>query len=332
MFSATLDVVVPYGSVSTHRVEVPPVADVNNPVIASIRSNQALTNTNGTAVFVGNTGARPVGWDTEDEATLRADLQHRARVIKATYDGLFHPDALEPAKALAQSAVAEVDRVEDIYDKWANSRLPVKQSARSPLLFGGASHGPIGLGSPLSPDIGTWAQLPTDRQSTVEYFARYAPLLQGERGGATQGNETPQHFVRALVAARARDRNRIRAGLRSAYRQYYCAEYGLAQSESWRENKKQSESGGGMILGTLPTIDTGWDLAIPTIPEPPPEPGPVTGEDDPAEGGDVDQTTSESGTPAGVMIARVVTAAGFAAVAVGWGLHRSATRARRTAA
>jgi hypothetical protein len=332
MFSETLEVVVPHGNASSHAVELPPVAgDPDDPLVVSLRTNMALTSTNGAAVFVGNTGGRPVGWDTKAESEMRADLQHRARVIKATYDGLFHPQALDPAKALADAAVEEVDRVEAIYDKWANSRLPLKPSARSPLLFNGAEFGPIGLGSPLTPDIDTWALWPKNRTETLEYFMRYLPLLQGERGGATAGYEAPEHFVRALLAARSRDRNRIRAGLRTAFREYYCAEYGLAQSESWRKNKEQAEAqSSGMILGVAESSGTGWGLAAaptPGTPEPEPEPGPVTGEEDPEA-----SPTEPDGMTRATKIAGAVAVAGVAAVAVGWALHRSAIRPRRTAA
>ena len=246
----TLRVVVPYQSVKDNVVEVPPLVPDN----AFSSWLQGTAEGTSHAALSTAAGRKPqgeqqflIGWQSSLEESERERLAEKAEAMLSMRAGLLHPDVRDYVTQLSQSALADLATVKGLYDLWANSKVAVKFSA-SPFSAYQIYDGVIPLDLEREwPDI---AATMVDADP-VDFFQTFEKLLQGERGGwpvctvSPCADPTMGNFHAAMVAARERDRQEIRARLRAAYRKIWCAEYGVAQSESYYANKEQYERGPG---------------------------------------------------------------------------------------
>lgn len=132
----------------------------------------------------------------------------------------------------------------------------------------------------------------TTQQGILDGFAAISPLLDSELtvrygylGDADKiynvlgrYEEMAEHLYDAIKAARERAREKIRELYRHAYESLWCAEYGIAQGESYSTNKKlwQGRYGDMPVLvtptgggggGVSPLLPGGPKLEAPHIPE-----------------------------------------------------------------
>jgi len=73
-------------------------------------------------------------------------------------------------------------------------------------------------------------------------FTKFADVI-GNCSGYV-GDATPDTFWDAMLCARKRDRDQIRNWYRAIHKNIYCAEYGVAQSESYNGNREAAGAGG----------------------------------------------------------------------------------------
>lgn len=280
--SPTLDVlsvIVPYKGESSVEVSVPPVLDPGQRPVSSVFGTQRLT------LYSGGVPTEKldlVGWDTDAEQSMADELRDRAEAIyRAADKEELHPDANEPVGEIAWGVLKELDRVRQIYDKWSSSMIKAKRS-ESPFSFyqqyGGK--GPLDLGQSRN-SIGAWAAEVQNSADALSYFNTFSSLLGDEKGGWQIGDPTPKQFWDAMLGARQRDRERIRDLYRRIFKGIYCAEYGVAQSESYFGNKAIYEEGRPKDGRQFATPDGGgaeppprlWKVARFTPPDdvPPPD-------------------------------------------------------------
>lgn len=320
MYFDTLQAFRQYQGGGTHIVDVPPVVDIGDPIPTSISGGDSLTQSNGGTFADGKTR---VGWDTPSEREFAADLLARATEMQTTAaNGQLHGDSTARVEALTDAAIKELKRIEAIYALWANARIKAKKSD-SPFSFYKQMDGSGPL--PLSESrnwIAAFADIATVNSHPDEYFSTFAGLLQGERGDwSGVGEPTGPQFWSALTAARRRDRDGIRNKYRYVLKAIWCAEFAVAESESYELNKGDAEP---LIMqatpvGPKPPVRVGI-LQLPTDPPPVSEHDPIP-EETPAP--DFVEPAWYTTTPAKVALGL----AGAALVgAAGYGVYRLAAR------
>lgn len=334
MYLDSLEARVPFGGNSQHAVSVPPIMDAGAPLAWALMGSHELTQPHG-GTFADDKAR--VGWNTVEEQELWAELAEQAAEMQSqAANNQLHEAANEGVSRLSLQALKELDRIGKTYQKWDDARIAAAPSD-SPFSFykQGDGFGPL----PLSESrnwIAAWARSVPDDSSS--YYTSFANLLDGERGEWNGlGEPTAADFWSALLAARARDRDRIRDWYRAALQMLWCAEYGVAQSESYFLNGgKPGTPGFGIQAGEAPAPKPGLKIAqfVPVTPpgtefaptpppvsEHPPQPVP---DDIPPPGMPAVQAQAwYTTTPGKVAIAL----GGVALVGVaGWGIYRFARR------
>jgi len=283
MFLNDLVVNVPYGLEDGNPVVVPPIADsTSRPIIESISGTKKLTNADGTAVLAD--GQSPAGWDSSAELAVRNELAAQRNALQsmlggsgggigglATSSSLLVPEVRTGVQALLKIVDAKLARVSAIYQAWQGAMLPSEGGGVLPLPLRSAFQS-------------SWNQVMFPADSVGPHlaptFASLAQALGNERGG-WDGTSRPSYtqLHDAIMAARTRDRKRIRTDLHESYRALYCSEYGLAQSESYLANKADWQAAhisGGLQLsagkppGDVDFGDWGDDEPEPADPLPTP--------------------------------------------------------------
>lgn len=274
----TLLVNVPYKGTDKHTVTVPPVADLNEPVIKSISSSVHLTHDNGEHP---PDYKKLVGWWGDDERDWFATLEDSTREIHAALDEEdFHPAPKGPVKAMADQASNLLLNISRLYGKWANARMQTEDPGSGEYAQPDRD---LDLGQSEG-EIRDWAKQLTGLDAAglaaavSQRFEKYADLLGDLPETDYIGDPTPQMFWDAFLAARRRDRDKIRDWYRAIHKNLYCAEYGVAQSESYNRNKV--EHGDALPLAPPPPPVrkptrhkvVGGYAPPPTPPAPPPPP------------------------------------------------------------
>lgn len=324
---------VPYGNQSSVTVEVPPLVWQDSDVLDSVRSDQPDDHTPWDMKEPEKTH---VGWDSDDEKAEAAEIIDRANeIIELGQQGKLHPDAQADVMALANAAKEEMEDVRAQYQRWADARLVAKYSD-SPFsayqVYEGAA--PLSLDQSVSA-IKLWAQWPTSGTETRDYFEAFSSLLEGETGGWEMLDPKVSEWWTALSAARRRDRERIRGHFMLALKALHCADYGVAQSESYYGNKKAAGPQIGGTGGGEPLPKFKLAKVVPIEPETPPlqatpvpvDPGPKP--EAPTEPAP-EQATPWYQTPGGkvaLAVAGVAVAGG-----AGYGIYRLMQRRRMAAA
>jgi hypothetical protein len=334
MYLDSLVALVPYGSNSEHSVSVPPIMDSGDALAWALMGAHPLTQPHG-GTFADDKVR--VGWNTAEEQELWAELAEQAGEMQSlAANNQLHEAAKEGVTRLSLQALKELDRIGKTYKKWDDARIAAAPSD-SPFSFykQGDGFGPL----PLSESrnwVAAWARTVPDDSSA--YYTSFANLLDGERGDWNGlGEPDAADFWSALLAARARDRDRIRDWYRAALQMLWCAEYGVAQSESYFLNGGPKGGGGlGIQAGDAPTPKPGLKIAqfVPVTPpgdqfaptpppvsEHPPQPVP---DDIPPPGVPAVETPPWHTTTPG-KVALGLGAVALAGVA-GWGIYRLVRR------
>ncbi len=259
----TLRVSVPYKGVDDNVVEVPPLVpdnDFGRWLQGSAGVFATLTTAEGRTPETPQASSNAiVGWEKDQEKEERDRLAEEAEgMIEAVDQGEIHPSAAPEVRQLAMSALEDLEKVNGYYEAWSGSLVPARPSDSEFSFYkrlGG--YGPIGLDQEWI-QIQTWMVDPEEplggggRPSEHEnvaalLFSTFAELLDGETGGWWGPGHTPtaRQLRDAMIAAREKTRQKIRTLLRTAYEKIWCAEYGVAQSESFYANKAQWERGPG---------------------------------------------------------------------------------------
>lgn len=244
-FTDTLEANAPYSTMSDISVQVPPVADKDAPFVKSVRSSTTLTP---------NGGVRPpdanhlVGWSGQLEYNERKRLRDALKQIydkaKATQPatGPIHPDAVQLLGALTIEGTKRLNEVKAIYDKWKARRLPSKYGDQTP-----DGRQDLNLNQAVK-DYIVWAA-PMKREDRARlYESMYFGQPQFLQEVGYQGNifQMPENvFWSVLAVDQAHDRNKVRQLYREAYKMLWCAEYGVAQSQSYYSNKARFLAGPG---------------------------------------------------------------------------------------
>jgi len=237
MWLDTLSARRPYLTTATHAVDVPPIGD-DSDVMQSFLMNDhtSLTQTHGGTFSDGK--SRP-GWGTTSEVDLFEELAERAEeMAKLAADGQLHGDSTARVEALTNAAAHKLGQVESIYAMWEGARIKAKKSSSSFSFYKQMDGvGPMRLTESRN-WIVSFADLDSVNDHAAEYFTAFAALLQGQKGGWQLGEPEGQNFWKALTESRDISRNNIRQLLRAAMRELWCAEYAVAESESYQQNKE----------------------------------------------------------------------------------------------
>lgn len=257
-FSDTLVAMAPYQNVSTAEVQVPPVADKDAPFVRAVRTNVTLTPNDGTwpsgtwgegtpAAYAYGRKDLP-GWNGQAEYAERGRLRN---VLKAIYDetlvgdlasGPIHPDGKKLLQDLTVAATNRLNSIKAIYDKWASRRYPSKYGNQTP---DGLQD--LALSQAVF-DYTVWGAqtTPQQRGGYVQSWFFGQPQYLEQIGYQGNINQIPQNvFWMLLLAEQIHDRNRIRDLYREAYKMLWCAEFGVAQSQSYYSNKATWDAGPG---------------------------------------------------------------------------------------
>jgi len=239
-------VLVPYGPVNDHVVQLAPVVSSDWPAHAFMSPESAYF----TDVKPGATLSYPnggLGYESSEETAARNKLKAIARAT-ASDTAKYHPDALESIVGLASKAKDLLAGIPAKYEDFHEGGIVYR-------LKDEGMREPVYKSFPLSvPDDEVAAAIATDA----------APHWKDYRKAA---------------------REQIRLRFHKAIRLLWCALYGKAQSESWKENKKiydqrYKKTGIGLAAGPtapppvepgefLPPLKTGYE------PEPWEEPPPT---------------------------------------------------------
>jgi len=182
-------------------------------------------------------------WDgPEERERYMPMLVAMAETLKTEAPGL--DERVAPGvTALANYALERLDRIERIYERYDNFEIPTRKEGRdSPFSrWGkGATRGPITLRDSL-PQILTWSE-PFYKLMPSQQNFMLQDLLDklGSDGIDTAvviGEATPQKWQAALRQVRDRDRALIHRLFNEAAQALWCAQFGVAQSESYEANR-----------------------------------------------------------------------------------------------
>jgi hypothetical protein len=282
-FTDTLTVNIKVGTVQTSPVSVPPIADKDDPFVKSVRGIGPLTPLTGSAP---SGTSHLVGWNSTIEFDERKRLRNLTEQIYdlangSGPDGPVHPQAKSLVKALMADAWDNFNEIKRIYDKWKNRRFRTQFGGQSMRMNLNMSIAIIdGFMDTLSNAealqlfyafVGPQANCPsippggrvTLSQRCSDYFD------QVKIHADVTGTIDREGLLKILLIEQLDDRARIRTLYRDAYKMLWCAEYGVAQSESYYENLAKWMEGPGKQA-------QGGGFA-PTPTPPPPQPVPAVG-------------------------------------------------------
>lgn len=260
-YSDTLEANAPFQSTDDITVEVPPVADKNAPFVKSVRTNVVLTPDGG----IRPVGTKElVGWNGSVEYAerkrMREALQQihdKAKFTKAA-TGPIHPDAVKLLGDLTVAATNRLNQIKAIYDKWAARRIASKYGDQTP-----DGMQDLGLNQAVQDYITFAAPMNAEQRGQVYqtyYFGK--PEFLAEVGWNGNIHQMPDNILWSVFAVEQKhDRNTIRQLYREAYKMLWCAEYGVAQSQSYYSNKARhllgpggKQAGGGFATPPPPPL------------------------------------------------------------------------------
>lgn len=207
-------------------------------------------------------GRNAPSWDGPEERDEFMPLLASAANEIIDSKNRIDPRARDAVVALARMALGKLDEIERIYERYDNFFIPTNKDARRSAFsrWGrGVERGPITLRDSLR-EILQWSE-PWAALKKSDRERQFYNLIDRFGTDGTDilvvGTPTLSDYHLAMRQIRDRDRKKIHALFNEAVRAIWCAQYGVAQSESYRANMATQ----GMMLQAM----TPWS---PTAPAP----------------------------------------------------------------